>query len=462
MLTPFRYGYSIYIASSGEVIGIMIWSWISKNFTYLRYSLGISMMINGFPVIFFFRDTLHVGPASSLFTAIFFSAAILLMIPGKLFSANTYKPNTILLAFALSFLLISMVHFFYMNPTGRSATDVGNYGFFFLFLFFLMYIPNDARGVLMHVLFFMSLFSNFTLVYSLITNPSWTVGMRAAVTFANEGAQAGGNPHIAARNALICLLSSQLLLGQYRSILFKVFFLASSIFSVAVMVLTQSKTCILGTALILFFHLFFTFDIRKAARSTARLFTFKSFAIVLIMIGVFNYLLNKYYSVYSLVISYWDSVGSRLNNVLFTAFGFQASQEVFEDASAMGRVKSINFFADALTQPDIVLIGMGYKMTFMDVPLLEAWTNHGILGFITFGGFNFYLFIFSLREIRRQGEPISLFCAYFFIYLIVLLVAAGRPYDVAYWFPYAFLIRFLGIKYLPITSLHPPPLQKTV
>ncbi len=436
----------------------MIWAWIRKNFTFLRYSLGISMMINGFPIIFFVRDTLQIGPASSLFTALFFALAIVLMIPDRLIFGNTYKPNTILLGFALSFFFITILHFFYMNPTGRSATDFGNYAFFFLFLLLLMYIPNEVRGTLMHVLFLMSLFSNVTLVYSLMTNPNWTIGMRAAVTFANENAQAGGNPHIAARNALICLISSQLLMGEYKSILLKVFFILSSVFSLAVMVLTQSKTCILGTGLIVFFHVLLTFDLRKAARSVYRLFTFRSLVIVVIVLGIFNYFLNRYYSTYSLIISYLDSVGSRLNNVLFTAFGLQASSgsEVMEDASAMGRIKSFSFFSEGLTDPAMIFVGMGYKMTFMDVPILEAWANHGILGFVTFAGFNFYLFIFSLREIYRQGESISLFCSYFFIYLIVLLVAAGRPYDIAYWFPYAFLIRFLGIRYLPVGTARLP------
>ena len=55
----------------------MNWSLLNivQNFNNLRYSVGIAMMFNGFPLIFFIRDTLRIGPASSVFTAAFFLLA---------------------------------------------------------------------------------------------------------------------------------------------------------------------------------------------------------------------------------------------------------------------------------------------------------------------------------------------------------------------------------------------------
>ena len=52
------------------------------------------------------------------------------------------------------------------------------------------------------------------------------------------------------------------------------------------------------------------------------------------------------------------------------------------------------------------------------------------------------------RQLRNPTNPLTLFLAYFFVYFMVLLISNGRPYDVSFWFPYAVMIRFLGITYL--------------
>jgi hypothetical protein len=85
---------------------------------------------------------------------------------------------------------------------------------------------------------------------------------------------------------------------------------------------------------------------------------------------------------------------------------------------------------------------------YLDVPILESWVNHGIFGFVFFASFNFFLFIYAIREVKRYTNPLTTFLAYFFLSMMVLLVTGGRPYDIAFWFPYSVMIRFLGIRYL--------------
>lgn len=417
------------------------------NFNYLRYSVGISMMINGFPLIFFFRDTLGIGPASSVFTGVFFALALLLMVPNKL-KLVAYKPNILLFQFAALFFGLLVYYFFFINYSGKGATDVVNFAYTFAFFFLLLYVPNDIQRPLLVVLFLMSLFNNLTLVYSLATNPSWTLGMRAAVTFANENAQQGGNPHLAARNALICMLSGYVLIREFKNSWVKIFLVVSILFSFCVMILTQSKSCLLGTGMIVATHGMLRLNSSRVLNGIRQLFTLKALVVFIIIGGVIRFLINKYYSLYSIIINYWDVLIDRFENVLYTAFEVQTSAEVEEDASAMGRVASFDFLKENIDNPKVLVVGNGYKYEFMDVPPIEMLANHGLVGCFIFCTLNFFFLMFSLKEIRLNRSPLGVFAASFFMYFPALLLTSGRPYDIAYWFPYIFFVRFLGIPYL--------------
>lgn len=133
---------------------------------------------------------------------------------------------------------------------------------------------------------------------------------------------------------------------------------------------------------------------------------------------------------------------------MFTAFQLETSEDVAEDASAMGRVASFDFLKEAIYDPKVLIIGNGYKFEFMDVPPIEMLANHGLLGCFIFCALNLLFLIFSIREIRLGRSPLGVFAASFFMYFPALLISSGRPYDIAYWFPYMFFVRFLGIPYL--------------
>lgn len=405
------------------------------------------MMINGFPIIFFVRDTLGIGPASSVFTGIFFAFALLLMVPNKL-RLVAYKPNILLFQFAALFFGLLIYYFFFINFSGKAATDVVNFAYTFAFFFLLLYVPNDIQKPLLVILFLMSFMNNLTLIYSLITNPSWTLGMRAAVTFANEDAQQGGNPHLAARNALICLLAGYALIREFPNVWVKIFLFLSIIFSFCVMILTQSKSCLLGTGIIVATHSFFRLSLSNVLGGIRQLFTLRALVVLLGVLGFLRYLINRYHNIYGIIVNYWDVLAGRFQDVLFTAFKLETGEDVVEDASAMGRVASFNFLEENIGNPKVLLMGNGYKYEFMDVPPIEMLANHGVLGFLIFGALNCFFLLFSVREIRLNRSSLAIFTASFFMYFPALLISSGRPYDIAYWFPYVFFVRFLGVPYL--------------
>ncbi|GAB3182080.1 hypothetical protein [Telluribacter humicola] len=419
-----------------------------KNFNNLRYSVGIYMLFNGFPIIFFVRDTLGIGPASSVFTAAFWMLGLVLMLPAQLFM-RIYKPNAIL--FNLSVLFLLLAFFYYMLPGSTGAgtvTEFGNYFFIFAYLILIIQVPNTVKDTLIPVIFILSLLSNFSLIYSLLVDPNWTLGMRAAITFANENAQSGGNPHAAARNAIVCIISSGVLIWQSRSLLLKTFFYFCIIFSVVIIILTQTKSTFLALILMLMFYIYANFSMRKIGSAIYNFFSLKTVLIAIFIFLVANYFLSRYYDIYAIILNYSDVLFARFYNVYYTITGVQIDAEATIDASSMGRVSSFELFFESIDNPQIMLFGLGYKATFLDVPVLEALINHGLLGFLFFDGFLFFLLVYTHKEVLRKTNIIALFVAYLYIYTIPQMVTGGRPYDITYWFSFILMVRFLGIKYL--------------
>jgi len=419
---------------------------IATNFNNLRYSLGITMLFNGFPLIFFIRDTLKFGPANSTFTAAFFVLALILMLPAHLFN-RFYKPNTILFNLGIGFLSITLYYFLFLNYQGKAIADIGNYVFLFGFLILLLHVPNDVSDTLVTVLFILSLFCNITLVYSLLTDPNWTPGMRAAVSFSNDGAQPGGNPHITARNGVICIITSLVLLSRTSGVISKAFFFFSVLFSLGVVVLSLAKSSYIGIGLMVTAYLIFHFKMSSLFKATLSIFKFRNFLFLIIIILGIRYFLNRYGDIFNLLLGYWDVFEDRIMDVIFTSFGVKLTESADVDYSAMGRVGGFETFLDTAFSLD-AFMGRGYKSDYLDVPILESFVAYGLIGFLFFALFNFFLLLFAIREIKRNTSSISTTLAYFFISLTILLITGGRPTDIAFWFPYLVMIRFLGIRYL--------------
>jgi hypothetical protein len=418
---------------------------IGTNFTNLRYSAGIAMMFNGFPLIFFIRDTLKIGPASSVFTAGFFGLALLLMLPAHLFK-RLYKPNPILFNLGIGFLIITLYYFFFLNYQGKPVADIGNYVFLFGFLVLLLHVPNDVSDTLVTVLFVLSLFCNITLVYSLLTDPNWTPGMRAAVSFSNDGAQPGGNPHITARNGVICIITAFVLISRTTGILTKAFLFFSVLFSLGVVVLSLAKSSYIGIGLMTLAYLIFHFKVSSLFKAALSIFKFRSLLLVMLIIAGIRYFLNRYGDIFNLLLGYYDVFEDRIMDVIFTSFGVKLTETADVDYSAMGRVGGFETFVDTFFSID-AFMGRGYKSDYLDVPILESFVAYGTIGFLFFATFNFFLLLFAIREIKRNTTAISTVLAYFFISLTILLITGGRPTDIAFWFPYLVMIRFLGVRF---------------
>jgi hypothetical protein len=417
------------------------------------------MIFNGYPIIFFVRDTLGIGPASNVFTAAFWLTGFMLMIPSHLF-LRVYKPNLLLFHFSFLFIFTAIFSNLLPNATPEGiAFELGNYFFIIGYFILITQIPNTVKDTLVPVIFVLSMLSNITLIYSLIIDPNWTLGMRAAMTFANEDAQAGGNPHIAARNAIVCLIASGVLAWQSRSYLLKIFFYIAIIFNVGIIIITQTKSTFLALILMALFYLYSNFSLKKITTAVYEFFTLRMVATIAFFLFAANYFLSKFYDVYAIVFNYSDVLFSRFYNVYYTITGQEvAGTEVKVDDSSLNRVKSFNLLFRSLYDPEVLLIGTGYKREFLDVPVIEALLNHGLLGLFLFDGFLLLLLVYTYREVFVKTNGISLFAAYLYVYTIPQMVTGGRPTDITYWFSFIIMIRFLGIKYVDSKSSVSPQL----
>ena len=119
------------------------------------------------------------------------------------------------------------------------------------------------------------------------------------------------------------------------------------------------------------------------------------------------------------------------------------------DASAGNRATSFGYLRIIIEgHQKVLLIGQGYKSFYMDVPILEALINQGMLGFATFASFVFITLFYCLKAMKDNPDPLTTFLAYFFILLLVQTFTNGRPYEIFFWHPFCLMIRFMGISHL--------------
>lgn len=416
-----------------------------ENFDAIRYSLGISMVFNGHPIIFFLRDSLKVVPLGSTFTVVFWATGLLLMIPSNIFKPF-YKPNIILFQISLVFWIHSLIYFFYFNSIGKAATDMAYFAFIFAFYLLILYIPNNYQKILVKVIFWVCMFSNCALVYALMHNPDWHIGVRASFMFADAPGHAG-NPHTPARNAVIGMIASGVLIWKEKRKLLRIFYYLSLVFGLALLVLTLAKTSILSAILMGMVYIATIFKTKGVKHVMKKVFSFRTALNLTVISVIFYFVVFHYFNLGNYLTTYNQILVGKFYDLALTSLNVDVGKDATVDASAMGRVRSFAYFKEYMTDPFSMIIGQGYKSNFMDVPILEALMNQGIFGFLFFNSFLLFLFIFSYKEILANRCEIAVFTAYLFIYTIPQMVTNGRPQDPTYWFLFILMIRFLGIKY---------------
>ncbi|QJW90737.1 hypothetical protein HNV11_15780 [Spirosoma taeanense] len=423
-----------------------------QTLDYMRLVVGICILVDGYPLIFFFRETLKLAPGSTAFTAIALAAGLVLMIPFTVLR-RLYRPNLTMFWMGVGFLLLCIFYMFVYNGVPgfkEYDKDMIYFAYIFIFLFLLINIPNDVIRVFIPVVILFTLVSNLALVYSLMTNPSWAIGQRATITL-GDGDDGSGNPHAFARNAFMGVIACVIwTVRPQTGFIFRLLALFSAVFNVAILVLTQTRSSIVALILALMFFMFF--NVRPAQiRSTVR-GLFKPVPIITIIVGIVGlmFFFRRYYDAYAILYGYVIGFVERNMENIYALLGMKVKgTQATLDASAANRSVSALFFSNVLVgHLHMLILGFGYKFLYLDVPIMEALTNMGVLGFILFGGLNIMILYHSVRIMRTNPNPLNTFLAYFYMLVLVQLFTNGRPNEIAFWFPLALMIRFMGVEHL--------------
>lgn len=367
-----------------------------------------------------------------------------------------YRPNVPMFWMGILFILLCIFYMFVYNgdPFFKDYDrDMIYFVYVLLFLFLLINIPNDIIPVFIPVVVLFTLASNLGLVYSLITDPTWAIGQRATITLNNGDDAGSGNPHAFSRNAYMGVIACALWLIRPKThILFRLLSLFAGALNIAVLVLTQTRSAIV--ALIIAVGLFLYFNVRPSQIRTAVRSLFRPIPILVMILGIMGviYFFRRFDFVYLVLTNYVSSFMDRNLETLYALFGLKAQGADYKaalDDSTANRSVSASFFRNVLAgHVHMLILGYGYKFLYLDVPIMEALTNYGILGFALFGGVNGLTLYHSWRIMRENPNPLSTFLAYFYLLILVQLFTNGRPNEISFWFPLALMIRFVGVEHL--------------
>ena len=436
-----------------------------QKLDYMRMVLGICMVYDGYPLIFFFKETLRLAPNSTAFTAGFMALGFVLMVPFTVFR-KLYMPNILGLYLMLGSIALMMFYMmYYVGEPGYGGLlmDGMYFAFALIFLFLLINVPNDIIEVAIPVIVAFTLISNMGLIYAMATDPTWVLGQRAAINYGStETGERSGNPHPFARNALLGVVACGVWAFDKRTLLIpRVFALFTAAVSAAILVMTQTRSSILAFAIIIALFLFYNVrpaQVKAAARGLVKPFPLLTIAVFIGGVMVF---LRRNYEIYNLLYGYVVGFIERNTENIYALLGMKtaAGYTAAYDASSVTRTVSTGFLGNVLVgHMEMLVFGNGFKFLYLDIPVLEAWIDFGIFGLLTFGGL-FVLFTYhSLRAMQTNLNPLTTFLAYSFIMLLVQSFTNGRPNEIWYWYPLALMVRFVGVEHLfPIRFWNNPP-----
>lgn len=424
------------------------------NVALMRFCLGMFIVIDGYPLSFFMKETLQLAPMSTNFTAGFLLFGLVLMIPTTIIR-KYYPPNIPITGALMGFLGFCILYNFMYNSValGDRWRDMIFYAFVIMYMGLLVTIPDEIAKQVVFVGVMFTLVSNLGLVLSLLTDPDWTLGQRASIQYGPPGAKSG-NPHVFAQNAQIGLILSLAWARRPKvNFLIKFFALSMLIFNIIILMLTFSKSAILSTTLTGFAYL--AFNIRKlsAKRIIGALTSPISLLIFSLPFLAFFGLVIVKPEIWDIITIYGEMIGGRFGENILALLGKETADgaEAALDGSSANRVLSFTYMSYAVMGNFVQLVpGYGYKFFYLDVPILEALLCQGIVGFTLLMYAMYHIARESLLVVSRGGRnDIETLAAYLFLFHVVGYFTGGRPYDMAFFHPLCLFARFLGIQYAP-------------
>ncbi len=415
-------------------------SW--KKFLLSINSIGILLLWLGPPLIYFIKSLILPNSGSTLFTGFFYGIGIFMVLVS---AKNKFGsiPNLELLLFGGVFFTITQLYLFLYNYERQSFNlDVSSLALILLYFYSLLKTDNEIKEIFPFWIFIFTLTINLCLLYSIYNNPLYSLGVRATVQFGSGDFT--GNPYIYAKNGLAGFIISILILkyrdsndNTFYSNFFTQFFSHLNLWlSIVVIFLTQTRSIFLSFALILFPILFFS-NVKIYKNKPVKL-NYPMVLFYFILLSLLFFLDRKFF-IFDIISNVFLHSYETFLGAIKTALSMGAESQ---DSSAMSRVFTLEYLIKLVVhRPEILVFGGGYRFLFLDIPFLEVLINFGILNFIIYLFFNFYLFKNSLQAIF-SNNILQIFLGYMSIQLFIASFTSGRPLDFPFWISYMIFIRF--------------------
>lgn len=439
--------------------------WLLNKFNKYRQSIGLSFFFGGLPIVYFFRDGLKLAPGSTAFSA--GAAIVSLLIAFPLNPKKLYQTNTIGYLMCILYGIMALLYLAAYSPNRgwftNTPIEVGNQLVFLTGMFIFASISiNNLKSTFLYFTLLFCVIGAISLLYYIARNPSYMFGMRAAISFGDEGGMASmGNPHIYAKSAYIGLVAGVILLRNETRFLWRIAIMASIGILTIVVGLCQSMAIIIVTGAFFFLYFIASIKAQNIYRLLKWLAGWQGFVILLVLTYfVISVLNNSNYTQYFSFVT--DIITERLGKI-FTSF-FTDSDSISRvkttiDDSASTRVTNItkvftnfdrnleknNWFA--------IFFGHGYQDYYVDSPFIEMFHDLGIIGFTIFTIFHIVVLKWIWKEIFNPTCDFTLMVAYFFLATFIQNFTMGMPYDYGRWCAMAFVARFaLNYKKVPVKS----------
>ncbi len=195
------------------------------------------------------------------------------------------------------------------------------------------------------------------------------------------------------------------------------------------------------------------------------IFGWQGFSILIIILLIFGTLNSGYYAHYldsiSTIIS---GITDRLEKIIISFFtesqpSLSKYQVSLMDDSASQRIKTITTVINRFYEnvEDVnwmqIIFGHGYQHFYVDSPIIQAFHDLGIMGFVIFTTLHIVIMRWVIKEIFNPTCDFTLMIAYVFLVTLIQNFTFGMPYDYGRWCALAFTTRFaLSYKKISVES----------
>lgn len=427
--------------------------WLLNKFNKYRQSIGLSFFFTGLPMVYFLRDGLKLAPGSSAFTAAFTIFSLLLAFPQN--PKRLYSTNTIGYLFCILYGIMALIYLALYAPNRgwftNTPVEIVNQLVLFTALFIFAGISiNTLKDSFVQFTLLFCVIGGLSLIYYIARNPAYVIGMRAAISFGDDGGMGSmGNPHIYAKSAYIGVVAGIVLLRNETRQLWRWVYYGSVFILLIVIGLCQSMAIVMVTGI--FFALYFISNLKTQTiyKSLKWVFGWQG-AILFLAITFGIYYIWVFTRYDEAIVNVFNHIFERFEKIFITFFDSETAKKVkfSGDDSASTRVDNIALVFKTLAKnldkgnwfP--IIFGHGYQQYYVDSPFIEMFHDMGIIGFILFAGLHIVILYWIFKEMFNPTCDFTLMIAFGFLVTLIQNFTFGMPYDYGRWCAIAFVARF--------------------